>query len=86
MVMNTAQRKPWFYSNQYTADSACEHCSGVLRHEPWCVTRNLHVMNAWEAVRDPAMLSFHDQLILHALGVAWIKICHGSCKARPGTV
>ena len=30
---------PLSHSNQYSADSACEHCDGVIRHEPWCIMR-----------------------------------------------
>ena len=37
-----------FHSNQYCAASACEHCDGVIRHEPWCITRNSLVLYAYE--------------------------------------
>jgi hypothetical protein len=85
MAMSATHSYPWFHSNQYTADAACEHCDGIVRHEPWCITQNLNVMNAWEPVLDPAKLSLHDQLILHALGVAWKAICGGTCNALPAT-
>jgi hypothetical protein len=26
----------WFHLNRYNALAACEHCQGVIRHEPWC--------------------------------------------------
>jgi hypothetical protein len=29
-----------FHSNRYHALAACEHCAGVIRHEPWCITRD----------------------------------------------
>jgi len=80
--MPATQSNPWFHNNRYTAPAACEHCEGIVRHEPWCITRNPHVMNAWEAVQDPARLSIHDLLILHALGVAWIKTCIGKCETQ----
>lgn len=86
MAMSATQSYPWFHSNKYTADAACEHCNGVVSHEPWCITSNSNVMNAWESVLDPAKLSLHDQLILHALGVAWKVICGGRCQPLPATL
>ena len=38
---------PLSHSNQYSADSACGHCEGVVRHEPWCVTQNAGVQYAY---------------------------------------
>jgi hypothetical protein len=63
---------PLMHSNRYSADSACLHCDGVIRHEPWCRIQNLSVHYAYQAVADPANLSVEDRLILHALGTAWI--------------
>jgi hypothetical protein len=62
---------PLSHSNQYSADSACGHCDGVIRHEPWCVTQNATVQYAYQAVSDPDRLNPGDHLILHALGAAW---------------
>jgi hypothetical protein len=62
---------PLSHSNQYSADSACEHCDGVIRHESWCLTQNATVQYAYQAVSDPDRLSLGDHLILHALGAAW---------------
>jgi hypothetical protein len=59
------------HSNQYSADSACGHCDGVLGHEPWCVTQNASVQYAYQVMSDPSHLSSGDHLILHALGAAW---------------
>ena len=59
------------HENQYTADSACSHCSGVVSHEPWCSTKNSNVRYAFQAVLYPDCLAIQDGLILHALGVAW---------------
>jgi hypothetical protein len=59
------------HSNQYSADSACGHCDGVIRHEAWCITQNASVQYASQVVSDPSLLSTGDHLILHALGVAW---------------
>jgi hypothetical protein len=61
------------HSNQYSADSACGHCDGVIRHETWCVTQNAGVQYAYQVVSDSRLLSTGDHLILHALGVAWTK-------------
>jgi hypothetical protein len=57
--------------NRYSADSACGHCDGVIRHEPWCITHNVTVQYAYQAVSNPDQLSAVDHLILHALGAAW---------------
>jgi hypothetical protein len=67
-----AMRQPpiWQHSNQYSADVACEHCQGVVRHEPWCLTRSEIVAYAHRAVLDADTLTEGDRLILHALGVA----------------
>jgi hypothetical protein len=62
---------PSSHSNQYSADSACGHCDGIIRHEPWCITLNGSVQYAYQAVSDPGHLSPGDHLILHALGAAW---------------
>ena len=62
---------PLSHSNQNSADSACGHCDGVIRHEPWCVTHNATVQYAYQAVSDPDHLSPGDHLILHALGAVW---------------
>jgi hypothetical protein len=65
------QSVPLTHSNQYSADSACGHCDGVIRHEAWCITRNACVQYAYQVVSDPALVCTGDHLILHALGVAW---------------
>ena len=58
-------------SNKYSADLACAHCDGVIRHEPWCITQNASVQYAYRVVSDPARMSRGDRLILHALGGTW---------------
>lgn len=67
----TTETKKWYHSNQYTAQSQCEHCNGVVRHEDWCVTQNATVAYAYLVAAGAAPLSEQDQLILHALGVTW---------------
>ena len=62
---------PLSHSNKYSADSACGHCDGVLRHESWCITQNASVQYAYQVISDPSHLSLVDHLILHALGAAW---------------
>jgi hypothetical protein len=71
--MPTQNQLPWSHSNQYSADSACAHCEGVIRHESWCPAQNANVLYAYQAVSEPHLLSLGDQLILHALGVAWTR-------------
>ena len=73
----------WYHSNQYTANSACEHCGGVVRHERWCITRDAVVQYAYKVVLEPEKLTTIDQLILHALGVAWVSNPYmGTCQAK----
>ena len=69
----------WYHSNRYSADSACEHCAGVVRHQPWCITQNATVAYAYAAVLNPDELTPGDKLILHALGTTWKRLCEGSC-------
>jgi hypothetical protein len=79
--MPVAEAKKWYHSNQYSADSKCEHCAGVVRHEPWCVTENPLVAYAYLTATGAAPLSEPDNLILHALGVTWIDPTGCSCQA-----
>jgi hypothetical protein len=72
-----------FHSNRYTAESACEHCAGIVRHEPWCITVDRIVYYAFEIVADPSKLTVGDSLILHSLGVNWAtNKCLGICKTN----
>jgi beta-galactosidase GanA len=75
--MATQPATGWHVSNKYSADVACEHCEGVVRHETWCITRSREVLYAYGAVLDARTLSAGDELILHALGVKW---CDNKCK------
>ena len=61
----------YYHCNRYSAESACEHCAGIIRHEPWCITRNPRVLYSYQVILDPDRLTLHDRLILHALGVTW---------------
>ncbi len=80
--MVTQPKAVWHHSNKYSADTACEHCEGVVRHEPWCITRSPEVLYAYGAVLDAEKLTEGDRLSLHALGVAWVNNeCTGACKA-----
>jgi hypothetical protein len=69
--MPVQHQHPSIHSNQYSADSACGHCDGVIRHEPWCITQNASVQYVYQAVSGTGELDPGDHLILHALGVAW---------------
>jgi len=69
--MPVAETKRWYHSNQYSANSKCEHCAGVVRHETWCATHNPTVAYAYMTATGAAPLSEQDILILHALGVTW---------------
>lgn len=71
----------WFHSNRYCAKAACEHCGGVVRHEPWCISANPVVYYAHQIVLDSNKLTLADALVLHALGVAWGNTpCQGGCQ------
>jgi len=73
----------WFHSNRYNAQAACEHCRGIIRHEPWCITLDLLVYYAFQIVADPSKLTVGDALILHSLGVTWGgKSCQGNGKTN----
>lgn len=79
--MPATSARTWYHSNQYTAESACEHCQGIIRHEPWCITLNPRIVYAYQAVLDASHLSLEDQLVLHALGVTWVDNgCQGTCR------
>ncbi len=75
----------WYHSNRYNAQEACEHCSGVIRHEKWCITCDPLVQYAYGVVMEPEKMTLSDRLILHALGVAWQKNpCSGPCQLQTG--
>lgn len=79
--MATQKATVWHHSNKYSAEAACEHCQGIVRHEPGCITRSEVILYAYEAVLNAAVLTEGDNLILHALGVAWTdNRCAGICK------
>jgi hypothetical protein len=80
--MPVTQSHAWFDSNQYSTASVCEYCQARSGHEFWCITQNLRVLEAWQPVLDPAKLSFQDQLILHALGVAWSADSRSAFKVQ----
>jgi hypothetical protein len=61
----------WRHSNKYSADIACEHCEGVVRHEPWCIASSPEVLYAYQVVLDAGKLTQGDKLLLHALGTRW---------------
>ena len=69
--MPVQENLPSSHSNQYSADSACGHCEGIIRHEPWCMTQNYSVQYVYQAVSGTGELDPGDHLILHALGVVW---------------
>lgn len=74
----------WYHSNRYNAQAACEHCEGVVRHEP-CISIDPIVYYAYE-VFDPSKLTLADSLILHALGATWESTtCQGNCEIAVAT-
>lgn len=69
--MSVQNRLASSHSNEYSADSGCGHCDGIICHEPWCITQNASVQYAYQAVSGTGQLNQEDHLILHALGAAW---------------
>lgn len=63
--------KAWFHANRYSAEEACEHCGGVVRHENWCIMIEPAVAYAYQIITQPEKLTLADALILHSLGVVW---------------
>lgn len=69
--MSNSIRTTWQHGHHNTAEISCQHCRGVIRHEPWCITSNQLVHYAYQIISDPAQLTAGDALILHSLGVRW---------------
>lgn len=67
----------WRHSNQYSAEAACEHCEGIVRHTDWCITQNANVIYAFGASVDAAIMLEADHIILHGMGVTWNSL-HGT--------
>jgi hypothetical protein len=66
----------WFRggnTNQYSLESACDICEGVIRHQPWCIEVNSLVLEAFKAVYDG--LSEADEARLAGWGVLWDGKC-----------
>jgi hypothetical protein len=79
--MSTKDSGTCYHSNRYDAASACEHCEGIIRHEPWCIRMNGFVYYAYEVVLDADKITTDDALRLHSLGVTWTgRICPGTCN------
>lgn len=55
-----------YHSNRYDAQSACQYCEGVIRHERWCLAQNPAVRYACEIVVYPEKLTIGDAIILHS--------------------
>jgi hypothetical protein len=73
-------------SNQFSASSACEHCQGIIRHEPFCITLNTRVLYAYEIIVDACKLTPGDQILLHGMSVAWEgKLCAGKSVTSDAT-
>jgi hypothetical protein len=70
-----------WHHNRYSAEAECEHCGGIVRHEPWCITSNSVVYYAYQIVVDASALTLLDRLSLHSLGVTWdAPACSGGYK------
>ena len=70
-----------YHSKRSSAEAACGHCKGIIRHERWCITVDPAVYYAYQIVADPSKLTVGDALILHSLGAIWEeKACPGNSK------
>lgn len=56
--------------NPYRCNN-CVHCGGIVSHNLWCIMRNETVKYAMDAVKNAAVLTEQDKLILHACGALW---------------
>jgi hypothetical protein len=83
MFMQSSSAASWYHDNRYHAQVTCEHCAGVVRHEPWCISLNSSILYAYQIVADATILTLSDRLILHALGVQWIDVRQESGAAVP---
>jgi hypothetical protein len=63
-----------YHTHKYAAADVCEHCDGIIRHEPWCLLVNKNVRYAYAIATDPAKLTAQDTLTLHALGVSYRQV------------
>ena len=80
--MSTRQQAESARSNQYDESAICNHCAGVNSHEPWCITCNAVVRYAYAAASGVGHLTLGDELILHALGVAWSDVVREGSSGR----
>jgi hypothetical protein len=83
MFMQSSSAASWYHDNRYHAQVTCEHCAGVVRHEPWCISLNSSILYAYQIVVDASVLTLSDHLILHALGVKWIDLRRDKEAAFP---
>ena len=81
--MNSVPTTFRFHSNRYSSERACEHCEGVIRHEPWCITNNELIRYAYQAVLNAETLSVGDHISLHALGARWVANAPCTCSGVP---
>lgn len=65
------EKPGWYHCNRYSADSACEYCGSIIRHEPWCIRQDSANPKTEQLLLDGTHLTQADHLILHALGVTW---------------
>ena len=63
---------PLSHRDQKSAAQVCTYCERTDCHEPWCTTQNAGVQYAYQVVLHADLLNLGDQLILRALGVAWV--------------
>lgn len=80
--MNNAAGSSYF-NNGFNADTVCQHCEGLVEHEPWCMTREPRMHYAYQIVVDPSKLTLADTLLLHSLGVAWTNNATQKIEALP---
>ena len=62
------------HSNRYSAESACAHCEGIIRHEFVVRHTERHYLLCISGSLTENQLSLGDELILHGLGVVWITV------------
>ena len=55
--MSLSDQSVWRHANQYSADSACAHCEGIVSHESWCSVKNARVRYAFQVALHPDHLT-----------------------------
>ncbi len=79
--MSLSEQSEWRHANQYSADSACAHCEGIVSHESWCSSKNARVRYAFQAALHPDQRR-QNKLLLIKLGAGEAQLLHAELQGR----